>query len=233
MAKNITQIVEDQVQSWTRHSKYYRDEGKKAEYQPIITISREAGARGAELASLLAQKLDFKFWDKDLLQAIAVHSKSDQKFLQSLDERRRHAIEDAVLGFVQNAGSNIRYFRSLIRIVKTIESHGKSIIVGRGANYICSLVSSLHVRIVRPFHLRVNDYAIRHEVSKNEANRTLQKIDRERADFIKHNFHRDVNEPTDYDIILNSGEFTMDELANIVIATYQEKIHEQIKIKTI
>lgn len=232
MSKNITRIVEDQVQTWSRHSQNYRSEEKSAEYLPIITISREAGARGAELASVLAKKLNFKFWHKDLLQAIAVHSNSDERFLQSLDERRRHAIEDAVLGFVQNAGSNVSYLRSLIRIVKTIETHGKSIIVGRGANYICTLESTLDIRVVCPFNIRVKDYAERHGVSRNEANRTLQNMDKERFDFIKYNFHRNVNEPTDYDIVLNSSIYPIEKMADIVIMAYQEKSNKEIKLQS-
>lgn len=233
MAKKITQIVEDQVQTWSRQSRNYRSESKREHYLPIITISREFGARGADLASKLAQKLGFEVWDKELLQAIAEDSKSDEKFLKSLDERRRRAIEDAVLGFVQNAGTNVSYMRSLIRIVKTIEAHGKSIIVGRGANYICTMESTLDIRVVSPFHERIRSYSRRHGISETEASRKIQQMDRDRADFIKYNFKCDVAEPTDYDLVVNSGVYNLDELCRIVLEAYEQKLGFEVNLKAL
>ena len=233
MAKKITQIIEDQVQGWSRQSMQLKESGKMAQHLPIITISREFASGGSDLAKLLSQKLNYEIWDKELLQAIAHDSKHDEKFLKSLDERRRRAVEDAVLGFVRNAGSNVSYLRSLIRVVKTIESHGKSIIVGRGANYICTMPSSLHVRIVCPFHERLRRHARRTGVSETKAGREVEKKDADRNDFIRYYFKRNVAEPSDYDLLLNSNTFDNEQMAAIILEAYQQKIGHRLQIQSV
>jgi cytidylate kinase len=170
MASKVTQIVDQQIKAWSYRNSQGATNRSKNSTVPVITISREFGAKGAALAGVLNQKIDFKIWDKEILQAIATELGSDQKLLETLDERRQKAVEDTVAGFMDHIYTNVSYLKSLIRVVKTIEEHGKSIIVGRGANYICQHPNSLHIRVVSPFKKRVEDYAQRKNlISTNPA----------------------------------------------------------------
>ena len=121
------------------------------EVWPVITISREFGASGRSLAKELGRRIGFKVWDRELLSAISKEAGADERFLASLDERRRKLIDDALYGsFMGSKHSNTHYFRSLMQVVHTIGAHGKSIIVGRGSNYIVDSAAALRVRVVLP-----------------------------------------------------------------------------------
>ncbi|REL33441.1 cytidylate kinase-like family protein [Rhodohalobacter sp. SW132] len=228
MGINISKKVDHQIRAWNRRNAQAISTEAKESVYPVITISREFGALGAAMAAELGKLTGFEVWDKEILGAIAEDLDSDVKFLETLDERRQADIEDAVSGFMSEISTNVNYIRSLIRTVKTIEEHGKSIIVGRGANYICEKENSFHVRVVSPLKTRTLLYAERNDMNRIEARKLIEKKDQERADFIKRYFYKDLRNPTDYDMIINSGKFTLEQMARLVLDAYEMRLGEKV-----
>ena len=69
MAKRVSKMIEEQVQFWAlKNSGASLNAGH--DKLPVITISREFGAKGAALAEMLGERLGFKVWDKELLDII-------------------------------------------------------------------------------------------------------------------------------------------------------------------
>jgi hypothetical protein len=231
MARNISKIIEEQINTWKFSNTVAKSRPASLKKYPIITISREFGARGAALGEYLSEIIGFKVWDKELLQAIAKELGGGVRTVKSLDERRLQTVTDTVTGFLVNIPTNVAYLRSLIRAVETIESYGNGIIVGRGANYICKNSAALHIRVVSPINERIKEYANRENLSPEEARNIIAVKDREREEFILKNFHKDVAEPSDYDLVMNSGMFTIDQMASIVIQAYKEKTGREIQSK--
>lgn len=228
MAKKVAQMIEEQVQSWIYKNISEHKSTPAPKIYPIITVSREFGAKGAALAALIGEKLDFKVWDKDLLLTIGKWLGSDPKLFETLDESRRKSIEDAIFGFMNHPGTNLSYMRSLTRAVRTIEKFGNSIIVGRGANYICQSPSSFHIRVVSALNKRILNYAESEKITKEQAAVIIKQKDAERADFIKYNFNKEVSDSRGYDLVVNSGAFNLEELADIVIYAYEKKIKQSV-----
>lgn len=223
MPMTVSKIVDKQIKEWDRISDIVESENKKETIYPLITISREFGAMGAALAETLGETTGFKVWDKQLLGAIADDLGSDQKLLETLDERRRQDVEDTVSAFIDEIHTNVNYIRSLIRVIKTAEEHGRGIIVGRGGNYIIENRDMLSVRLVRPFESRVEHIAGKHEMKKSEARELVKKKDAEREEFISRYFYKDVNKASDYDLTLNTDTFTLEQTKALVLDAYQMK----------
>lgn len=228
--RKAAQIIEEQILDWKHRNSISSSRAPKNHHYPTITISREYGAKGAVFASHLAKKIGFKVWDKDLLHAITKEVGIGVRMVESVDERRQQKVEDTVSGFFHNIPTNVRYLRSLIKVVNTIEEFGNSIIVGRGANYICNHPKALHVRIVSPLKYRVEAFSNRENISLTEAKKLIVKKDRERDEFIYQNFHRDMRESSDYDIIINSKSFTIEEMSSIVLNAYEKKSGKSVKV---
>jgi hypothetical protein len=232
MAKSIkaAKIIEEQIKEWKiRHSIAGSRAPKKHVY-PVITISREFGAKGALFAAHLGKKIGYKIWDKDLLQAITKEVGTGLKSVESVDERRIQTMEDTVSGFFKNLPTNVSYLRSLIRVVSTIEEFGNSIIVGRGANYICKNPKALHVRIVSPLKTRVEGLSKRENMSLTEAKEMIETKDGERWEFVKMNFNKDMKEGADYDMVINAKSFSLEEMADLVINAYEKKAGVSVKV---
>ena len=227
----IDQMITEQVQTWAQREAESNVTGEVPGAWPVITISREFGARGAALAAVLGAQIGFKVWDKDLLHAIAEESGGDERLLASLDEHRRKAIDDAMRGALTGSRhTNTQYFRTLMRVVHTLSAHGKCIIVGRGAHYISKARGTFRVRVVAPLEVRVRGYAQREGLTEKKARKKIIARDTDRADFIKHHFKRDGSNPSDYDLVINAGVYTLEQMAGIVLAAYEAKIGKKLPL---
>lgn len=231
MAKILHKIIDEQIKTWEHESsEKIKIISPKGEPFPVITISREFGALGAALANLIGEKTGFKIWDRNILEAIADKLGSNQKYVKTLDENRRELIEDMVVGFMTNGNTNVDYYRTLSSLVRTIEENGNAVIVGRGANYICKKPGSFHIRVVCPLEKRILEYSQRENITKEEAESVIYKTDEERAEFVHYYFKKDVSQPSDYDLILNSGTFTLQEMMQIFIEAYEQKSGLKLEI---
>ena len=228
---NIDRLVTEEVLSWAMREAKAKKDQKTKEIWPVITISREFGAGGRSLAKELGKRLDFKIWDNELLSAIAEEAGADERFMASLDERRRKMIDDFLYGsFMGSKLSNTHYFRSLLRVIHTIGEHGKSIVVGRGGHYIIKSPKPLRVRIVRPVEERVTYIADFEGLSEKKAQKLVQARDEERKDFILYHFKRDAANPSDYDLVLNSGGFNVEQMADLVLFAYERKVKRAVPV---
>lgn len=223
MAKKVPQIIEQQIQFWMRKEAAEKGVLLPNTKFPIITISREFGAKGAALAAELGLKLGFKVWDKDLLELISKNIGSDKEFIKSLDESRRGLLEDTIFGFIHHRETNLSYLIFLIKAVRALEKFGNNIIVGRGANYICQNPDSFHVRVVCPLKKRIQNYARDYQITRNEASEIIQKKDADRENFARYNFNQQVSNSSDYDLIINSNTYSLTEMAELVIRAYEIK----------
>lgn len=225
---NVESIVEKQVRAWSESLRSAEREGRAATHWPVITVSREFGARGAALVGVISQKVGFSVWNRALVQGIADDSEASQEIVDSLDERRQRALEDAVMGALMGSKvTNVQYLRSLMRLVKAISAHGSAIIVGRGANYVLREDEVLRVRVVAPLENRVSGYARRQGISEKEARQAVSTSDAERAEFVQYQFRRDVGASADYDIVLNSSTYDLADMAELVLGAYGLKFNRR------
>lgn len=228
MPMTVSQIVDKQIKEWDRRTSRISAGKKSAPYFPLITISREYGAPGAALAERLGETTGFNVWDRELLGAIAEDLGSEQKFLETLDERRKQDVEDAASAFIGKVHTNVSYLRSLIRVVKTIEEHGRGIIVGRGANYICKKHDILSIRLVRPFGSRVDHIAAKQKLPVAEARKKVREKDKEREEFIKRFFYKDLTNASDFDLIVNADTFSLNQIERMTADAYEIKTGHSI-----
>ncbi len=224
--RDARKLVEEQVRKWQLDSRASDDRGaeKTPAPWPLITLSREFGALGAATGRHVAEKLGFSFWDQEIVHAIVEHTGAQETLLASLDERTRNRIEDVISenlgGAVGTAGE---YVRQVTRVVRTIERHGGAVIIGRGAYFILAPETTLRVRVVCPEAMRIARFAEREGLDKREAEKQVRRVERERRLFNKRHFGREVDDPLQYDLVLNTGWTTHEAAAEVVVAAYRAK----------
>jgi hypothetical protein len=220
------QTVERQCRLWGFQQEAQRIEA--VESWPVITISRQFGARGEALARLIGKRIEFAVWDYELVHTVAEEAGANEVTFRSLDERRRRAIDDTIEGALMGGKYlNSEYLRRLMKLMYTIQSHGKSIIVGRGAQYILDPATILCVRVVSPFDVRVKEYGERQGLTPDRARRHVEHAESERVAYVRQNFFRDVNDPADYDLLVNSGTTPLNKLIGVVLAAYEAKFRRR------
>ncbi len=196
----------------------------------IITLEREYGSGGGEIAAKVAARLGWKLWDQLLTEEIARRLDCDCRAVEEHEERRDAAFHRLLKAFMrgsfegsQNAPRYKMVDTECVRenvqqIVREIADKGNAVIVGRGsAYYLGDRHDAYHVFVYAPFKERVRRLKLRNK-SEQEATELAETVDRDRALFIKeyfkvewpdrHRFHLMVNsgvgEDTAVEIILNS-----------------------------
>ena len=219
-ARSIQQVVARQCRRW-EILREHRAKQDKPIHWPIITIEREFGARGEALSRILAERTGFTFWDGELVHAIAEESGANETVLRSLDEHRRSAIEESIEGAL-HGGQHMasEYLRRLMKLIHTISAHGGSVVVGRGAQYILAPETVLRVRVVSPLEERIRGYAERHGIDQGRARTEVKRSDAERSRFVRQFFSRNAAVAADYDLVVNTGTFALEQAAGIVLEAY-------------
>lgn len=222
-ASNLLRVVDRQCRRW-EFLRQQRARVPTPVHWPVITVSREFGARGEAVGRVLAEQSGFSFWDGELVHAVGEATGASEIVLRTLDEHHRSGIEESIDGALLGGRHMAsEYLRRLMRLIKTISLHGASVVVGRGAQYVLEPTSALRLRIVCPLEDRVKSYAARHGIDEAEAKDVIERSESERRRFIRKFFSRDPTNAADYDLVVNTGTFSLESAARVVLDAYEAK----------
>jgi len=212
--KSIPRIIEEQVQRWQIMQK----EGKEEkEGISVITVSREPGSGGRIVATRLAEKLGIDIFHQEVINEMAKSADVSEKLVETLDERGLSTLEDWISSLVNERHLwPDRYMQHLMKVVGTIGKHGRSVVVGRGANFILPPEKRFSVRIVGPQAWRINNVAKEFDISPEDAKRRVMRTESDRRAFIRKYFNADIADPTNYDLVVNTATLTVDDAVKVI-----------------
>ena len=212
--KSIPRIIEEQVQRWQIMQK----EGKEEkEGVSVITVSREPGSGGRVVATRLAEKLGIAIFHQEVINEMAKSADVSEKLVETLDERGLSILEDWISSLVHERHLwPDRYMQHLMKVVGTIGKHGRSVVVGRGANFILPPEKRFSVRIVGPQAWRINNVAKEFDMSSEDAKRRVMRTESDRRAFIRKYFNADIADPTNYDLVVNTATLKVDDAVKVI-----------------
>jgi cytidylate kinase len=201
--RSIAQIVDEQSRRW----ELARTE-RQAERpcRPVVTVSRQYGSLGHDVAQRLAEKLQLDLFDQELIHEIAESTHLSERVVSALDEKGRELLTDWMTSLATNAYlSPAGYLYHLTRVVGAIAHHGGAVIVGRGAHLILDPGRALRVLVVAPLETRVQTVMQREGLSEREARRRVSQVEADRKAFLMKHFHVESDDPTRFDLVVNTG----------------------------
>ncbi len=218
-------LINKQIKDYLLRNKLDR-ELKRSPFQPCITVSRENGSGGHAIASKIAKKLGFKYYDEELIDLIAKKTHLKKELIKSVDEKTHDTIETFVSSFLGFPPlPEHAYIRALTQIILAIAHKGKAVILGRGGNFIIPPESTLKVRIIAPFKVRLQN-SLKFEYpgrSLAYVKEKLLKTHLERKNFVKKYFGKDIGNANYYDLVINTAYLSIDKVVNLIIAAFKEK----------
>jgi cytidylate kinase len=226
--RSLTAIVDEQIHRWRiEQARRARERSTRERAKPIVTVSRQAGSRGTDLARLVSESLGFSFWDQELVNRIAEQIGAPEAMLRAVDEHPRGRLADLLSGILMgDRSTEEEYFAQLVRLVGSLAERGGAVIVGRGAQFVVGAESALRVRVVAPLDARVHTLAAQRGIRDAEARAEVERLDRERGAFMRHHYDRDVTDPAAYDLLINSATLPMESAVRVVVAAYRTKFPE-------
>jgi cytidylate kinase len=202
----------------------------------IVTIAREYGSGGADIARLLADRLGWKLLDRCLVEKIAQAARVEPGVAQAYDERPDAWFDRLTRAFweggglraalpgpsfdVFDANTAASLTQSLIEEAATM---GNCVIVGRASQCILQQRSdTFHVFIYAPREERLRRVRERHP-SLAEAEEALEVRDRERAAYVRRFYDQDWTNRHLYHLMLCSSPGEQKVVATILAAIGQER----------
>jgi hypothetical protein len=222
-AGQFVHLVERQMLLYEERRKLQREIGSGELKGPhsFITISREIGALGDVVASELALRLQWKVYDKEIVDYIAQNSHIRRNLVDRLDERARSLVQESVerwLLILQGQSfSGDEYHVALIKALAALAAQGQSIILGRGGAYVLQDHPGLHVRITGSLPVRIRRLSERWNKSLEETQKIVLRTDVERKEFIQRHFKPDRDENHYFQLVFNTDNLSADHIADAIM----------------
>lgn len=189
-----------------------------------VALSYEAGTPGHEIAAEVGARLHWPIYDHELVEWIAQELALPVAVVEEMDERRQSWLLECMEAFVSKPElSECRYTRHLIALIHSLGEQGRCVIVGRGAAYILPSQSTLRVRLVGEPEDRIAAFSRRLQLDRSTAARKVEEINRERQRFIREHFHVDPTKARNYDLVLNTSQWSPADCADFIVQALHHK----------
>ncbi|MGH7498446.1 MAG: AAA family ATPase [Gemmatimonadales bacterium] len=199
----------------------------------LITISRQYGAGGSEVARRVAEALGWHLVDNELIEHVAARAGLQPEEVAVMEERvptfverlaRTLAAATPELFPLPRAGGTVAPLEEadLVSITEAVVGEiadgGRVVFVGRSAPAVLARrTDALHVKVVASKAFRIQVAANRLGVSPAKAAETLEETDRMRARYNREYYHRDWHDPVNFHMMLNTESLGFDGAAEVIV----------------
>ena len=197
----------------------------------IITISRQYGAGGAEVARRVAERLGWRVVDNEFIQRVASRAGLTPEQVAEREERAPGFLERLAWALTTSSaemtlasGDTLAELEEpqLVRITESVVGElareGRVVLVGRGAAAVlASQERTIHVQVVAPVPIRAQRIAGRLGLPMDEARRRVVETDARRARYHREYYGRDWADPVHYHFVINTGFLGIEGTADIVV----------------
>ncbi len=202
----------------------------------IITIEREYGCGGGEIAKLLAAQLGWKLWDQLLSEVIARRANCTQAVVERREERNdplyyrlfksflRGSYEGSLNAHKLNLVDSESILKFTTEVVREVAVAGNCVIVGRGSQLLLQeREDTLRVFLYAPAEFKVRRLMSRGK-NVQEAHELVETIDLERAKFIEKYFKVEWPSRSVYHAMINTA--IGDQAVIRTILHFMKTLHE-------
>ncbi|MFO0837081.1 MAG: cytidylate kinase-like family protein [Phycisphaerae bacterium] len=218
----VARLVERQLQRWEltrqQHASFL-ESGVERKVRDFICISRDVGSGGAQIGQILADRLGWPFFDRQILQTMAGDDQTRKRLYENLDEHDTSWLHDMLHWTFEGGWRQDDYFHRLGETVLALSRRSQAIFVGRGVDLILPKHQGLRVRVNAPHEFCVHAFAQRLGIAHEQAEMQIRKIEQERAEFLRNHFGKRVTEASRFDLCLNMGRMTQEQAVEVVIGT--------------
>ena len=204
-----------------------------------ITMSRQIGTSGAEIACVVAAELDLRIVGKGLIHE-AIEGCDLEEIGFDSDEAKPSIVRRAMdyvrgrpavltLPEVLNLSepgvlstrlfSNDDYYRSVAEsVLYDLTLADDVLIIGQAGQIVLrNTPRTLHVRVVAPEVVRIESVQKQLGIDKQAARQRVSSSDQARAEYLRHYYQADIDDVNLYDLVINTGHISVDGAAGLII----------------
>ncbi len=189
----------------------------------VITIGREFGSGGRELARRLAEELGFEYYDREIVTEIAKKTSFSEHYVQEVVEKNPHSLYPITIGhsfsYIDSYAMQQKQavFHEQENVIREMAEKSNCIIVGRCADYILSDLNPYRIFVYSDMKSKVARCMKRNDhqdgkMSEKKLIKHIKKIDRQRKSFYEFFTGRDWGNKLNYDICINTSKMNIEDI---------------------
>ena len=183
----------------------------------IVAISETAGSLGNEIGRRLAERLGYRFADREII------AKASERFGENVTDLR-HAAEEKPTLWERLTDTQQRYKLFVEAMILEMAGGDNVVLAGLASAIVLRPIShALRVRANAPERIRADRVQQQQGLTREAALDHVRHADHERASRVKFLYRVNVDDHLLYDIVLNTERMTADEGARIVQETVKEQ----------
>ena len=176
----------------------------------IITIGREHGSNGHDIARALAAELGYTCFDKEIVDTAAENSNFSKEILHSYDEKRVSPYIVPVphyLGLNESFRLNMQVASAQFDAIRSLADQDNCIFVGRCADYVLrNRENLLRVFIMADEDFHIQTMMRKQNLNEDQARKLIRQVDKDRSSYYKYYTDQIWGERENFDLILNSAK---------------------------
>jgi cytidylate kinase len=190
-----------------------------------VTISRQSGSGGHAVAEALAgylqsrtpDKCPWTVFDRNLVEKVLEDHQLPKQIARFMPEDRHSEIQDVLDDMLGLHPSCWSLVDKTAETILSLAELGNVIVLGRGGNIITSRLEYVfHVRLIGSLERRVGYIQRSRRVEKNAAAEFVHNEDEGRRRYLKKYFHKDIEDPLHYDLVINTDRISHNEVARTI-----------------
>lgn len=196
--------------------------------QTMISVGREYGSAGHEIAEKVAGKLGFKFYDRNMLDEIAQEKNIEVKYLEKYEEKPRNLILSRRVNGYSNSLEEIIADMQFDYLRKKADSGESFVVVGRCAEEVLREREGLiSIFILGDHDAKLARVREKYRIDDAEALAKMKRHDKNRKRY--HNRHSDGKwgDSRSYDLCVNSSKLGIDKTVEILVEYIQKRMAER------
>lgn len=219
----IAEIMERQVAQWNAEQAARQRALEKSLPVPIITISRQLGSGGAEVAKQVAIRQDCALAGYDIVNSIAGSLGISKELLTCMDERLKSRFKSWFDSSFCGEVDQEDYHRYMKATIRSLAELGSVVMLGRGAAFVKTNRPKINIRIVAPRMLRIERVSNRRSITRKASQELIDTSDRERARFIQTVYGKDWDDSLNYSLVINTQDIDILHAATLIEAAWQNR----------
>jgi cytidylate kinase len=182
----------------------------------FITISRQTGSRGKEIAELLAEKMELSLITRDMIMS--------QWMPEVASKHELHMLSESPGFFLTPSSQGVSFAQHLESRLRAFIDEQPAVVFGLGAQIIfAGHPEALHVKIVASLEVRTERIMQTHCLEKRDAERFLELTDRKHKRYIATLYGKDWADPLLYHVTLNTDHLGIEEAASLLCFMAQNR----------
>ncbi len=196
----------------------------------VITISRQFGAGGRTLGTMVADKLNYRFLDELIIQELSEKANVSKDWIKSMERSAGGKLSQFISGMLsrdymerligEDKGyiDEVIYVELLKDVLTGFARQDNVVLMGRGGQYILSdFKKAFHILLVADIEDRIKFMQRFYDMSSSKAQQTVTRGQKMRANLYRKFSRDDYNQPNPYHLVLNMSRLSLEKAQEQII----------------